>query len=468
MQDQRPNILLITTDQHRGDCLGIEGHPVLQTPYLDWIGASGVHARHAYSACPVCVPARRTLLTGRKPVNHGLLMNGKAPLDYPTIATELAKVGYQTHLVGKGHFGPPPSELGFGSSQWADSPRPKGDTAYQRFLHDNGITGPRAADAHGAPHNGWIVRSWHLEERFHFSNWCADEAVRFLQERDRNRPFFLMVNFLHPHQPLTPPQFYYDRYMQMELPPPVVGDWARVFANPVRGLAPQPWRVELDPIVMKQYRAAYYGSINHIDDQIGRFATYEMIPEDDTAVLFTADHGEMLGDHQWLRKRNAFEASARVPLLLKLPPALGIRQERSLDPVVELMDVMPTLLDVGGAPVPAGVDGASLLPLLRDEVQPGDGWREYVHGECAEVPSSGSGMQYVTDGRQKYIWWPSLGQEQFFDLEADPLEMHDLIAEDRAPAAVSEWRQRLVAELVDRDEGFTDGVRLLTLPRKDC
>ena len=457
MPDDRPNILLITTDQQRGDCLGIEGHPVLQTPYLDWVAASGVRFNHAYSACPVCVPARRTMITGRSAPNHGLMMNGNAPLPFPTLPGELGKAGYETHLVGKGHFGPLPTEAGFETAVWADSPRSGVDNDYQRFLVDNGIDWPRASDAHGALSNGYPARPWHLEERFHFSNWVADGAVRFLTEREDDRPFFLMANFLHPHQPLTPPSFYYDKYLAMDLPEPCVGDWARVYDEPVRGLEPDPWRVSFDPVVMKQIRAAYYGSIEHIDHQIARFLMQYVLPSN-TVVIFLSDHGEMLGDHQWLRKRNPFEASARIPMLWKFPDRLGIPQRRVLEHSVELMDLMPTLLELAGVEVPDTVDGKSLLPILKDE---GGDWRAYVHGECAAVPSTDSGMQYVTDGKRKFAWYPGRDEELFFDLEIDPNEMVNQVDATDRQEEVALWRSRMIESLTGRPEGFTDGERLL-------
>tara|TARA_Y100000588_G_scaffold269877_1_gene285329 strand:+ start:217 stop:1635 length:1419 start_codon:yes stop_codon:yes gene_type:complete len=457
MPDDRPNILLITTDQQRGDCLGIEGHPVLQTPYLDWVAASGVRFNHAYSACPVCVPARRTMITGRSAPNHGLMMNGNAPLPFPTLPGELGKAGYETHLVGKGHFGLLPTEAGFETAVWADSPRAGVDNDYQRFLVDNGIDWPRASDAHGALSNGYPARPWHLEDRFHFSNWVADGAVRFLTEREDDRPFFLMANFLHPHQPLTPPSFYYDKYLAMDLPEPCVGDWARVYDEPVRGLEPEPWRVSFDPVVMKQIRAAYYGSIEHIDHQIARFLMQYVLPSN-TVVIFLSDHGEMLGDHQWLRKRNPFEASARIPMLWKFPDRLGIPQRRVLEHSVELMDLMPTLLELVGVEVPDTVDGKSLLPILKDE---GGDWRAYVHGECAAVPSTDSGMQYVTDGKRKFAWYPGRDEELFFDLEIDPNEMVNQVDATDRQEEVALWRSRMIESLTGRPEGFTDGERLL-------
>lgn len=455
MNDKRPNILLILTDQQRGDCLGIEGHPVLQTPHLDHLAASGVRFRRAYSACPVCVPARRTLLTGQRPATHGLLMNGWAPLECPTLPGVLSDAGYQSHLVGKLHFSPRRARYGFDSMDWADSPGAHDDSDYRRFLYANGVPHQEIAPR-GAAGNGWTARPWHLPERLHFSNWCVTKALEFLERRDPTAPFFLNVSLFNPHQPLTPPQFYFDRYMQMDLPEPVVGDWARVFDGPQRGLGPNAWRCAIEPAMMKQFRAAYYALINHLDDQLARLL--DAVPAN-TVILFCSDHGEMLGDHQWIRKRTPFEGSARVPMLLRLPASMGLAQGKVIDTPVELMDVMPTLLDAAGVEVPASCDGRSLLPLLQGKAMD----REYIHGECSEIPTVSSGVQYLTDGRRKYLWWPGLGREQYFDLEKDPNELHDVAGDPTYAQEIRLWRSRLVRELNGRPEGFTDGTTLLKL-----
>ena len=461
MKDDRPNILLIMADQMRGDCLGVEGHPVLQTPQLDALAETGVRFHRAYSACPVCVPARRTLMTGTRPCTHGVVMNHSKLLNGPTLPGELSRAGYQTHLVGKLHLWPKRKLYGFHSADWSDTvAAPYGtDNDYVRFLRREGLTSPNPAMANGVGTCSWMTRPWHLEERLHFSNWCADRAIEFLERRDPTVPFFLKVSFYHPHQPCTPPPVFYERYMNRDLPEPYVGEWARIYEGPRRGLPVEnQWRVFLDPAVMKQYRAGYYGSISHIDEQIGRIlwavSLKEIEERKNTIVVFTSDHGEMLGDHQWLRKRSAYEPSARIPFLFNFPASMGIDQEKTLSEPVELMDVMPTLLDAAGLAIPGTVEGRSLLPLLMGK---NDGWREYLHGECSDVPSSGSGMQYLTDRRRKYIWLPGQGREQYFDLENDPREMVDLIGKPERGEEIALWRERLIRELTGRPEGFTDG-----------
>ena len=455
---EKPNILLIVTDQQRGDCLGINEHPVLQTPYLDDIAASGIRFSRGYSACPVCVPARRTLMPGQKAASHGVFMNHHSILNGPTLADELSKSGYQTHLVGKLHLYPSRKLYGFNSADWADSPTPDSVMDdYERFLISENIMQPRAGLAHGISVTGYVARPFHLEERFHFTNWCADNAIRFLERRDPTSPFFLKLSFHQPHQPLTPPTCYYERYINMDLPEPPVADWARIYEKPQRGLPVNSWRVHLEPNVQKQMQAGYYGCINHIDDQIGRVLEY--IPKN-TVIVFVSDHGEMLGEHQWIRKRNAFEGSTHIPFLINLPKSMDIKQKVIINKAVELMDVMPTLLDIAEIEIPSSVDGQSLLPLIYDEnVQ----WRNHIHGECAHIPTLNSGMQYLTDGKSKYIWYPGLGQEQYFDLEHDPNEMNNLTNNTDYTNELDNYRSILINQLKDRPEGFVNNSTLVNL-----
>lgn len=461
MSDNRPNVILFMTDQQRGDCLGIEGHPVLQTPYLDEVAANGIRCRKGYSACPVCIPARRTLMSGTRPATHGVLCNHNADLPFPTLPGELATAGYQTHLVGKLHLHPERKRYGFGSSDWADSPVQKGHQQvsddYQQYLLEQGLFGLDRGMAHGANQNGWAARPFHLDERHHFSTWCADRALRFLERRDPTAPFFLKVSFHQPHQPVTPPQVYWDRYIDADLPEMPVADWARIFDGPQLGQSVCSWRTQLTPAQQRQFQAGYYGCINHIDDQIGRVLT--KVPGD-TIICFVSDHGEMLGQHQWIRKRSPYEGSARVPFLLNFPRSTGIDQGKVLGQPVELMDLMPTILDACGVEIPDTVDGSSLMPLLRGESSE---WRQRLHGECSALPGAGGGMQYLTDGRLKYIWFPGTGLEQLFDTDEDPDEMTDLARQPAHGDTVASFRAELIGILADRPEGFVRDGELAVL-----
>jgi arylsulfatase A-like enzyme len=418
---------------------------------------SGLRFNHAYSECPVCIPARRSLMSGRRPASHGVTMNYDTWLEGPTLPGELTRAGYQTHLVGKLHLWPHRKMYGFMSEDWSDGMSHGGD--YADWLRAQGVDGPGVDMPPGANVNSWLARPFHLDERLHFSHWCVDKALEFLQRRDPTTPFFLKVSFHQPHAPCTPPKVYWDRYINMDLGEPYVGEWARVFEEPPLGQPVCSWRTMLSPAQLKQFRAGYYGCVNQIDDEVGRLLA--RIPRN-TVVVFTSDHGEMLGDHQWIRKRGALEPSARIPFLMRFPQGMGIPQERVCEAPVQLMDIMPTLLDAAGAPIPDTVEGASLLPHLRGQAS----WREYVHGECAEVPTLNSGMQYVTDGKRKFIWHPgagTAGEDLFFDLEKDPREMENLAGAPERREEIAVWRKRLIEKLEGRPEGFVREGKLVPL-----
>jgi arylsulfatase len=452
---------MIVTDQQRGDCLSLDGHPVLQTPHIDEIGGSGAFFRHAYSACPLCIPARRTLMTGTRACTHGLVGNQRIDTDLPTLPNSLRDAGYQTHLVGKLHFWPERKRYGFDSMDWSDGPyegSALGD--YGTFLYSQVGRLPRASLAHGATLNSPIARPWHLEDRLHFTNWVTDRSIEFLEHRDPTTPYFLKVSYFHPHVPCTPPEFYYNRYINMDLPQPVIGDWARVSDQPVPGNPVRGRRFLGSRAMSDQFRAGYFGCINHIDDQVGRIL--DMVKGDEnTIIVFVSDHGEMLGDHQYFQKSQFCEAAARIPFLVRLPESMGIAPNQTHDALVELMDVMPTLLDAAGVEIPDTVEGRSLVPLLRGETE---NVRDFVHLENVNSGHKGhpeAVSQALTDGRWKYVWRPMLDDELLFDLDSDPNELLDLA--DRADQAerLAIWRSRLIQELDGRQEGFTDGKQLI-------
>jgi len=469
MTDTRPNILLITTDQQRGDCLGIEGHPVLQTPNIDWLARSGTHFRRGYSECPSCFPARRVLMGGQAPAVNGMVGMQSAPDWKPkhTLAGELSKAGYQTEMVGKLHLYPYRKRYGFDHMRLANATHTGGENPsendYVAWLMEGGAMPIEAGVAHGIDPNGWVGRPHYLPEEKTHTFWCVDQALDFLNSRDPTMPFFLNLSFIDPHPPLTPPKFYYDRYMATDLPMPVVGDWAqslhgRTFEKPERGIAPNSPRVKLDEQTMRYTRAAYYGMINHIDDQLGRLflSMQRRGLFGKTFILFTSDHGEMLGDHNLYRKTFAYEASARVPFIARAAHEMDFPDDITTFAPVGLQDVMPTLLDVAGVPIPETLTGRSLLPLMRGD---DSDWREALHGEHAGCYQYDDGVHFMTDGHSKYIWYSQTGQEQLFDLDADPDELRDLARTDSPD--LPKWRLRMVEQLKDRPEGFSDGERLI-------
>jgi arylsulfatase A-like enzyme len=235
-------------------------------------------------------------------------------------------------------------------------------------------------------------------------------------------------------------------YLQRDMPPVPVGDWTGVFAPWADPRRPDALAGEIDPCALRRARAGYYGHMTHIDHQINRLleALAEYGLRDETWVCFLSDHGEMLGDHHLFRKGYPYEGSARVPLILHGPAGSGVRPGLVCDPVVELRDVMPTLLDCAGLPVPETVEGRSFLPFARGETCD---WRAHLHGEHTLF---GQSIQWVTDGREKYVWFSGTGCEQLFDLGDDPHEMHDLARDPAAADRIARWRQVLIQEVGSR------------------
>ncbi|MGO4107674.1 arylsulfatase [Paenibacillus sp. YAF4_2] len=479
MNDSRPNLLLITVDQMRGDCLSILGHPVVETPNLDQLARRGMLFRNAYSSTPTCVPARAALFTGMSPRSHGRVgYEEKVPWNYEhTLPGELAKIGYHTQCVGKMHVDPARSLCGFHNVVLHD-----GYLHHNRFKHTNTVAEshdscddylPWLRERAGAGADlidlgldcnaSTVARPWHLSEALHPTNWVVTQSIDFLRRRDPSKPFFLWSSFVRPHPPFDPPQVYWDRYDGADFPDPVVGKWAAQ-DDPARG--------GLDPVTrsgivprrrLRRAMAAYYALITHIDDQLGRLmnAMEEYGVLDQTIIVFTSDHGEMLGDHHLFRKALPYEGSAKVPLIIADPGGLlGARQGITVNAVAELRDIMPTLLSCAGADIPPAVDGENLLHA-RERDQDGS-WRSYIHGEHAYGEQS---HQFLTDGCQKYIWFTQTGEEQLFDLECDPHELTNIAGEESHSASMQMWRARLIRELDGREEGYVQGGGLVARRR---
>lgn len=407
-------MVLIVCDQFRGDCLGYAGHPDVKTPYLDTLAAQGTFFENGYSACPSCIPARASLLTGKTPRHTGRVgyQDGIAWRYDHMMAEEFSEAGYQTACVGKMHVHPLRLACGFqtlrlhdgyiGHYRKANLPHWMHQDVsddYLRFL--SAELGP-ASDVNGTgvENNSWIARPWVYEERLHPTNWVVDESIRFLETRDRTRPFFLMASFVRPHPPFDAPAAYYQPYLDRELREPTRGDW---------------------------------------DDE-------------NTIVLFRADHGEMLFDHCTFRKVLPYEGSAHVPFIVRVGSKVlpgGRPRPRTSDAVVDLMDVMPTLLDLAGVEVPEGVDGSSLRGEITGEKDLG---RAYVHGEHSRDYEQSN--QYIVTSHDKYVWFTQSGVERYFDLDADPREERDLSGDPAYAERVAELRAILIEELRDREEGY--------------
>ncbi|TVR48712.1 MAG: arylsulfatase [Puniceicoccaceae bacterium] len=467
----QPNILFILVDQWRADALSGAGHPFAQTPHLDYLASQGTRFNQAYSSCPVCVAARADLMTGMAPKRTGILTNAGAEWRFPTtLAGTLAAGGYHTQCVGKMHVRPWRNLLGFhnvvlhdGYMHAARRETPEYGMVddYLPWLREK--LGAVYADHNdsGVGCNGYAAQPWPYHEMLHPSSWVTTMGIDFLRRRDPSKPFFLNLSYHRPHPPCDPPASFLDRFRHIDMPPPVKGDWVDFDVRPGSHDSPVP----TDPAQIDLCRRAYYAQITHIDYQINRviMALYERGVLDNTAILFASDHGEMLYDHNQFAKGVPFDASARIPFILRLPTALQEKSQAragsASEAVVELRDVFPTFCDIAGIETPPDLDGQSVLPLCRCDAS---GWREYIHGEHAGRGDLGAN-QWLTDGREKYAWFTQTGRELLFDIAEDPQEMRDL--SKASPERTSMWRQRLIDELARRPEGFVkDGALVAGRP----
>lgn len=457
---KQPNILLILCDQFRWDCLGAMGHPTVETPNLDTLANEGVLFTNAYSPAPSCVPARASLFTGMSPNKTGFLgYRDGNDWDFPNMLPEvLRNAGYQTHCVGKTHFYPQRKHCGFEGLESYEAWQVF-DKYYSNDYHEwlSDKTGKMMDELHhGLDDNSWNARPSTLPEELHNNTWVVTKGLEFLRKRDHSRPYFLNLSFHRPHPPIDPPQYYWDEYMKKECEPIPVGEWAKKHDKPVKGL--DTWEGHLEDDKLRRTRLAYYAQIAHIDTQIGRLIrTLKYQGEMPDMIIFTSDHGEMLGDHHLFRKTYAYEGSAAIPCIVwTKDKAYGTKEET---PIV-LEDIYTTILGYAGLEKNDNVDGLDLMQLLNKEKV----WnREWIHGEHARCYSPDEAMQFMTDGKTKYIWFTHTGEEQLFDLTKDPYECNELSKDEKYEEILRTWRKRMIEYLATRKEdNLSDGTQLLT------
>ncbi len=457
----RPHVLLISTDHWPAYLLGAAGHRVIQTPTLDQLARNGVRFTKAYAECPVSIPARRSLMTGTTPRFHqDRSYRAKLPLpDVPTLAQTFRDAGYQAYAVGKLHVYPQRDRIGFDDVVLAEEGRAQFGVVddYECFLAERGYAGQQFAG--GMCNNEYLSRPWHLPEDCHVTNWTTQQMARLIKRRDPTRPGFWFLSYCHPHPPLSPLGAYLDMYRELDPGLPERGAWAEDPAALPHRL--KPGRAAGDLFTEIQVRAAlraFYALCTHIDHQlrvvIGALREEGLI--NNTIILFSSDHGDMLGKHGLWGKRLFYEESANIPMLL-----VGIQGDervghhRTDERLVAWRDVMPTLLDLAGIEIPDSVEGISMVA--------GRG-REWFYGECGE----GAGAtRMIHDGRFKLIYYPVGNRVQLFDLREDPRELADL----SASPAHSEVRERLtrllIGQLYGGDEQWAEGEKLLGLPDQD-
>ncbi len=383
--NQTPNILWVCTDQQRWDTLGCLGNPYVQTPVLDRLAAEGVLFEEAYCQSPVCSPSRASFMTGRLPRTARCRQNGQnIPEDEVLVTKRLADAGYHCGLSGKLHLSAclPKAcvngverriDDGYAEFHWSQHPAPAWgrNNAYWAWLEDNGIAYPKGM----IPQSTFVERG--IDEEWGQTKWCVDRAIDCIHShRDKNRPWLFSVNIFDPHHAFDPPPDRLARYEpflnDIPLPDFLEGEldtkpaYQKRDSEGAYGGVMHYERSKMREADHRWVRAAYWAMCDAIDTQVGRLleALESTGQREDTLVIFMSDHGEMLGDHGiYLKGPYFYEPAIRVPLIFSWP---GQIEPRRVSTPVELIDIAPTLLEAAGLPMEVGMQGHSLLSVLRD------------------------------------------------------------------------------------------------------
>ncbi|HEY2930514.1 MAG TPA: sulfatase-like hydrolase/transferase [Acidobacteriota bacterium] len=374
-----PNILFLMADEYRHDALGVAGHKIVKTPNFDRLARQGIRFTRAYTASPVCSPSRACLFTGRYPQIHGVVQND-LPLNPDEVALPqlLKRYGYMTGMVGKLHL--PPD--GWFDRQWIVN-RGIGDV-YGDFLKK------KMPDFRGHPENEAVpgtligpprtslrIGTSVLPENLYEEAFEADRAIDFLRaQKGSDQPWFLFLSMLKPHSEFVIPEPYATMYRPADMPLPATfqpgAKMPEDIETRVENKNQQKRKYISDPNLLRAVIAHYYGAVTLVDRQMGRVLDEleNLGMSGHTIVVFTADHGNMLGERNHMFKGVMYEGSARVPLLLRAPGKFS--QDKVVNAVLDNTSVMPTLLDLAGIPIPAGLQGKSLAPLLGGDAS---GWQ---------------------------------------------------------------------------------------------
>lgn len=483
------NVLFIMCDQLRWDYLSCYGHPLLKTPAIDSLARRGVRFDRAYVQSPVCVPSRMSFYTGRYMSSHGSTWN-HVPFSASevTLGDHMAKAGRDAVLAGKTHVIPDVASLerlglpkdtrearmrldgGFGELDRYDGHSPPGnESGYADYLRAHGydspdpwtdfVVGANAPDGEHA--NGWLLRNAHLpakvKEAHSETAYMTDKALAYMKAKG-DTPWVLHLSYIKPHWPLMAPAPYHDMYRNVDTGPILKADPLTENAHPVL----QAYRLAHDDCqsygqeeVVRHVRPTYMGLIKQVDDHLQRVLDYleESGRDKDTLIIFTADHGDHLGDHGLGEKELFYEQAVRVPMIVVDPrPQADATRGSVSNAFVEAVDVVPTILDaLGLPPAPHVVEGVSVVPLLNG--QGASDWRDAAFSELdysfrSARHALGRGPEdcrawMVRTERWKYVHWQGM-RPQLFDMSADPHELVDLGDAADYESVRAEMAQRLL------------------------
>lgn len=449
---RRPNFVFVSTDGHRPQALSLNGNPIVRTPNFDRIGREGIQFHNSFVVNSLCLPSRATALTGLHSHNTGCVDNqGRAiPQDVPLFTDLLRQAGYEVGFFGKAHI------ARLGQRDWD-----------HYFGFSTAVTDSFWPEIEAGSHGK--VEAPQVYQGF-VDDVVTDRAVRWLKQK-RDKPFCLILWPQAPHAPFWRLRRYLDLYNGIPIPKPGTFDddlkgypgKPRAFAeanNKIGGPYAFHTPVTGGPLgdatrTLEEVAKNYYASIVSADDNVGKVfdALSETGQLDDTAILFTSDHGFFLGEWRMYDKCLMHEPSIRTPMLIRYPRL--VKAGSAATPMILNLDIAPTFLELAGVPIPAWVQGRSMVPFLRGE-EPKN-WRQEWLYEYYEYP--GEMMVRKNRGirteRYKFIHYYEAPEEfELYDLAKDPGELHNLYGEPRYASLAGELRQRMEKLRRETDDRF--------------
>lgn len=437
------NVLFLMTDQHKPDCLGVEGDRVARTPNIDAFAKTAVRFSNAYCADPVCTPSRASILTGLHSHNHRAFNNTIPwPFEHKTMAHAFSRSGYMSALIGKMHFVDAQThgfDYRLDFNDWWQQIGPMAKLYAEELSRANSGSGMpqiddlwrdfgdpwkgvrQLDDRKSATHPGRVSK---IPEDHHFESFVARESIRFLKNHGKDQPFFLISSMLKPHDPFMPAQRFADMFRAEDMKLPDTYGKVDLNSIPKRVRAViegSSGNVDLrDPAVARNHIAMYYANLAQADNALGQVlqTLRDLDLEKDTIVIYASDHGEMLGEHGLWQKFQFYDASCGVPLMFRIPGATeaGAR----CDVPVSLVQLLPTLCELCGLTPPERHDGESLVDLIR---QPRLKKETKVYAEFAlQTPNA---KYMMRSGDYKYTYWVN-DMPELYHLRDDPKEMHNL------------------------------------------
>ncbi len=426
-KSQRPNILWICTDQQRYDTINALGNKHIRTPNIDKLVETGTAFTHAYCQSPICTPSRASFLTGMYPSTIHACINGSDHWDEaaPLVTKTLADIGYDCGLSGKFHL----------SSAMAHEPelRPK-DDGYRRFWYSHA---PHQGIGKGNQYTDWLTsigqdfnklkkKHGYIPAKWHQTTWCADKTIEFMKEK-RTGPWLFSVNIYDPPGPSNQPQGSFHGCDIEACPEPLFRETDLAAQKQLADINFQSKVRQPKYPDAKLTLAKYWAQIELIDDNVGRImeALEESGQRDNTVVIFTSDHGEMAGDHGLNKKGCRFyEGLVRVPLIFSWPGRF--KADLQSEALVELTDIVPTLLEINGLNIPETVQGRSLLAILEGRAEP-DKHRDFARCEYYKVLEGiESYATMLRTRRYKIVNYHGHDLGELFDMEKDPAEFNNL------------------------------------------